>query len=97
MGKHAVLSPVPTPGNAQLGAGPEPLDGLAGKTIGFLNTFWPAYEPLVEELDRLLHERVAVRTSLRADYGRRPRLKDVWAEQKDWVGRLDAAVVGIGA
>ena len=97
MRKQLVLSPVPSPAEAQQGQERQPLEHTAGKTIGFLNTFWDAYKPLVEELGRLLQERAEVGATPRADYGRRPRLKEVWAERKDWVRQLDAAVVGVGA
>lgn len=73
------------------------LETVAGKTVGFLSTFWPTYEPFVEELGRMLREKLHVGATPRLDYWRRPRLSEIWGQQKDWVQKLDAAVVGLGA
>ena len=73
------------------------LDNLGGKTVGFLSAFWPPYKPLVEELTKHLQQKLEVAATPRADYIGRPPLKGVWAERKEWVDELDAAVVGIGA
>ena len=72
------------------------LQKLERTTVGFLSTFWPSYEPLVDHLGLLLQETCAVQATPRMDYWRRPRLVDVWREHRDLISRLDAAVVGLG-
>ena len=94
---RSILSPVPPPVRSQEVPEVSPRATLAGKTVGFLNSFWPAYEPLVDELGHLLRYRVEVRATPRLDYWRRPRLSEVWKEGKEWLSQLDAAVVGLGA
>lgn len=94
---QSVLSPVPAEGQGQEVQGTKLLTALAGKNIGFLNTFWPTYEPLVDELGKLLRNQCEVRATPRLDYWRRPRLSEVWTEGKEWLRQVDAVIVGLGA
>ncbi|MBI2936365.1 MAG: hypothetical protein HYY31_06140 [Chloroflexi bacterium] len=94
---QSVLSPVPAEGQGQDVQGTQLLTALAGKNIGFLNTFWPTYESLVDELGNLLRNRREVRATPRLDYWRRPRLNEVWTNGRDWLGQVDAVIVGLGA
>lgn len=93
----SVLSPIPPPRQSQQLPGLKPLATLAGKGIGFLSTQWPNYGPLVEELELFLRARHAVRGTPRLDYWRRPPLKAVWNEGREWLASIDAAVAGVGA
>ena len=93
----SVLNPLGT--RVQVGQGQKLAcrENLAGTTVGFLSTFWPVYEPLVEGLAKLLQEKVGVRATPRVDYGRRPLIHEVWKDHKEWLKGLDGAIVGIGA
>lgn len=95
-GTNSVLNPVGT--RAQGGQAQKLVcvENIAGTTVGFLSSFWPTYEPLVADLGRLLQETRGVRATPRADYWRRPRLSEVWKEHKEWLERLDGAIVGLG-
>ena len=97
LGIGSVLNPLGTRAQGGQAQKPAYVENLAGKTIGFLSTFWPTYEPLVEGLGKLLQEKVGVGATPRLDYGRRPLLNEVWKEHQDWIESLDGAIVGIGA
>ena len=93
----SVLSPVPPPMRGQELPGIKPLTTLAGKSIGFLTTQWPNYGPLVDELESFLRARHEVRATPRLEYWRRPPLKVVWSEGREWLANIDAAIAGVGA
>ena len=87
-----VLDPVATPGNAPREL--RTLDGLAGKTIGFIDNAKPNFNYLVDDLGGLLKSRHKVAAVLKhRKPGQVPVEESVL---KDFAERCDAVITGSG-
>lgn len=75
---------------------PQRLDTLRGKVIGF-NVHWSRFEDFVNRVEQTVRDSYDVADILRFEGRFIVRDAQTEREWQEWLGRIDAAILGLGA